>query len=39
MPRLNSSAVADPAAGWEGPRNMKSMWPSLVAICFIDHIV
>ena len=31
----NEITASDPAAGWGGPRNMKSMRPPLVAIFFM----
>ena len=31
------NALADPAAGYGGPRNMKSMWPPLAVIFFMTY--
>ena len=34
---FNTNPVADPAAGWSGARNMKSMRPSSAAIFFMPY--
>ena len=33
-----SGTASDPAAGWGGARNMKSMWPPLAAIFFMTYL-